>query len=197
MIQEQPKWCYKPVEVPNLIEIQEELKKILYVKQPSFDEMTVPNIFYVPVKRDEIESTCPLYTKYIESTGLLDRWEFSLLSIIVGNKPERSEKGIHIDTANWQYRCYGLNLPIINCEGTYTVWYEGTLNDNPVDTSIQRLQSAKFLRTDLPHHEIARIESCNPAWVNVTIPHVPINMHGKPRAAISARFTPEVHEYFV
>lgn len=197
MITEQPKWCYKSVEVLNLKIIQDELLPLVYLKLPEFNNIVEPNIFYIPVKRTEIELFSPLYVKYIESIGLLDRWEFSLISVIIGNNFQRSEESIHVDTTNWQYRCYGLNIPIINCEGTYTVWYSGTLKEDKAGSDDVRLQSAKLLRTDLPYQEIDRLEACNPAWVNVTIPHTPVNIHGKPRAVISARFTPEVHDYFI
>ena len=194
MSEEKPTWCYKSVTVLNLLEIQNELKQILYKIMPEFDNYNSTIIKYIPLERKDIEPYCPLYTEYIKSLGLIDRWNFSLLSIIANSSKEYSENNIHVDTENWQYRCYGLNLPIVNCEGTYTVWYEGSLEDNNATADNQRLKSARFLRTDLPYHEIARIESSNPAWVNVSIPHVAMSTHGKPRAAFSARFNPEVHD---
>lgn len=191
ILSEPPNWLYKLVEVKNLEKIQKELIPILYKFNPYFN-IPQPKIGYTPIERKEIEEFSPTYVDYIKSLGLLDRWIFSLI-ITVSNI---SEESIHVDTQNFNYRCYGLNLPLINCENTYTVWYEGTLDQTPVETENKRLKSSRYIDKSLPYHEIGRLEVTQPAWVNVCIPHKPENNNQKPRAVISARFTPEVHDIF-
>ena len=186
-LQKKPDWLYKLVDVANLEQIQKELVPILYNKYPTFD-IPSETIKYVPVARNEIELNAPAYTNYIKSLGLINKWTFSLI-IIVSNI---SEENIHVDHTDYNQRCYGLNLPLINCEDTYTVWYNATLeNESPTD--IKSLQNARNIKTDLPYNEIGRLEVSNSAWINVSIPHVAENKKDKPRALISARFNPEVH----
>jgi hypothetical protein len=187
---EQPDWLYKTITVDNLAQIQKELLTVLYSKVLDFDTPK-ETIRYVPVSRSDIEPYAPAYVEYIKSLGLLHKWTFSLI-IIVSNI---SKENIHIDHIDYNQRCYGLNMPLINCEDTHTVWYNGTI-EHISPTDIPSLTNARNINTDLPYNEIGRLEASNPAWVNVSIPHVGINNKDKPRALISARFNPEVHELF-
>ena len=200
MIHERPSWCCRPVQIKNLMDIVPQLRTLLYKIKPDFGNLKNGQIMYIPVERKLIDHDCPLYSKYIESLNLLDRWEFSLISVIGPRDTDldmdKLFNKIHVDTTNWNYRCYGLNIPIINCENTYTVWYEGTIDETEIKTDKNRLRSAKNLVPGSRYVEIHRHESSVPAWINVSIPHMPLNYHNKPRAVISARFTPEIHEYF-
>jgi hypothetical protein len=191
ILSEKPSWLYKLVTIEKLEQIQKELVPLLYKFNPHFD-IPQDKIGYLPIEKKDIEKFAPTYVEYIDSLNLLDRWTFSLI-ITVSNI---SEESIHVDTQNYNYRCYGLNLPLINCENTYTVWYEGTLDQTPVETLNPRLKSSRYIDKNLPYHEIGRLEVTNPAWVNVCIPHKPENNNTKPRAVISTRFTPEVHDIF-
>ena len=42
--------------------------------------------------------------------------------------------------------------------------------------------------------EIERLDASQPAWVNTSIPHRPVSTHTRPRAILSARFNPELHD---
>jgi hypothetical protein len=190
-LEKRPDWFYKILEIDNLEQIQKELVSILYSKCPDFDIPT-DTIKYIPILKTEIEPHAPLYTNYIKSLGLLHKWKISLI-VIVSNI---SKENIHIDHTDYNQRCYGLNLPLINCEDTYTVWYDAVL-ENKSPPNAGSLYNARNIRTDLPYHEIGRLEVSNPAWINVGIPHVGENKKDKPRAIISARFSPEVHERFI
>lgn len=185
-----PRWTYKPIEVDNLEAIQEELLPLLYREFPDFD---TGRPTFIPVFRDKIEPCCPLYVKFIESTGLIDLWEYSAFISAIAAKPFP----IHVDSLDWKERCYGLNIPVINCKDTFTVFYDA---DAEIETESRfspddLIKPARLLKTPgVWPAEIDRFPSTQPAWINLRIPHAPRSRHNNPRAIISARFTPEIHD---
>ena len=197
-----PSWFYKPIHIENLEAIQQELLTVLYKKIPNFeDEPPVPltekyqqkvSSFHY-TSREEIEPYAPLYTEFIRSLGLLDKWFASPIVTAY----YQFKFPIHIDNADWFTNCYGLNIPIINCEDTYTVWYDADIEYNKPfqsksDTDIKSV--TRLIKPNTPYTEIARWHMKDPAWINVSIPHAPVTYNKKPRAAISARFIPEIHD---
>jgi hypothetical protein len=181
-----PKWLYKPIEVENLKEIQREIIPIIYKKIPNF--FTAEPQF-IHIMRDEIEPFAPLYTEFIKKFGIIEQWHWC--AIITTNLG--IDFDIHVDSTDWETRCYGLNLPMVNCEGTHTVWYDAEIESPFFDEndfrSVARVQKANTIAT-----EIGRWDMSKPAWINTSIPHRPESTHRRPRAIISARFDPELHE---
>lgn len=181
-----PKWLYKTIEVNNLRAIQAEILPIVFKKIPNF--MTDRPQF-MHVMRDEIEPFAPRYTEFIKQHGDIDKWYWS--AIITTNLGVDFD--IHVDSTDWKTRCYGLNIPIINCDNSYTVWYdaeiEGKLYDESDFRSVVRIQKPNTVA-----NEIGRLDTSQPAWINTSIPHRPESTHKRPRAIISARFDPELHD---
>lgn len=186
---EKPNWLYKPVSVDNLEAIQVELLPILYNVIPDFDN-AFPTFKFI--SRNEIEKSAPLYSKFIESFGILDKWERSV--IVTTNFDHKFP--IHVDHLDWKARAYGLNIPLINCDDTYTVFYDAEINMMPVNNKAHPENFARIIKKNSIATEIGRFPSSQPAWVNNSIPHTPVSKHNKPRALISARFEPEVHYLF-
>jgi len=187
---EKPSWFYKPLQIENLEAIQKELLTVLYKKIPNFENS--PPFFHY-TSREEIEPDAPIYTEYIKSLGLLDKWIAS--PIITTNYHYKFP--IHIDNPNWHEMCYGLNIPVINCEDTYTVWYDAEINyDKPFqsENDTQTKSVARLIKPGSSSTEIARWHMKDPAWINISIPHAPMSNHNKPRALFSARFSPEIHD---
>ena len=182
-----PLWRYKPITVDNLEAIQAELLPILNREYPAF-ETGKPTFCFV--LREKIEPFAPLYTKFIDSFGILDRWHYSAFITITAdyNFP------IHVDSLNWQSRCYGLNIPLINCEDTYTVFYDVEIESEDVFGKSDPMNSSRIIKKDTIATEIDRMPASQPAWVNTSIPHTPVSLHNRPRAIISARFRPELHD---
>lgn len=189
MILKKPTWLHKPISVDNLEAIQEEMLPILYREIPNFDTAEPTFCF---VLRPKIEKFAPLYTKFLESFGLLNRWYYSAFVTTNGDH----KFSIHVDSLEWKTRSYGLNLPLINCDGTYTVFYDAEIETKPEYDANNPVNSARLIKKDTTGTEIFRFPASQPAWVNTTIPHAPVSTHTKPRAIISARFNPEVHELF-
>jgi hypothetical protein len=185
---EKPSWFYKPIHVEKLEIIQKELATLVYNKIPDSDN-SVSN--FIIVQRKEIEPIAPVYTKFIESLGLLDRWARS--SIVTTNN--HIPFPIHIDNANWLAQSYGLNIPVINCEDTYTVWYDVELESKPNSlVATDAKGQNRIAKRRAPSTEIARWHMKDPAWINVSIPHRPVSNHGRFRAVVSSRFEPELHD---
>ena len=181
-----PKWLYKPIEVENLKEIQREIIPIIYKKIPDFFKAEPQ---FIHIMRDEIEPFAPLYTEFIKKFGVIEQWYWC--AIITTNLG--LDFNIHVDSTEWEKRCYGLNLPIINCEGTYTVWYDAEIESTFFDDADFR-SVARIKKPNTDATEIGRWDMSNPAWINTSIPHRPESTHKKPRAIISARFDPELHD---
>jgi hypothetical protein len=197
---ERPSWFYKPIHIENLEEIQKELKIILYKNFPNLRDAP-PQFIYSG--REKIEPFAPLLTEYVKSIGLLDEWYAA--HIITTNYHYKFP--IHIDDPNWYRNCYGLNIPIMNCEDTYTVWYDTEIGDDSCFDTSNPLNVAKLIKSSeppahdlsnwkdnianwkgVPSTEIARYHMKGPAWINVSIPHAPVSNHKKFRAVISLRF---------
>jgi len=182
-----PEWRYRPITVDNLEAIQEELIPILHREYPDFNTGKPTFCF---VLREKIEPYAPLYSKFIESFGILDRWHYSAFITITAdyNFP------IHVDSLHWQSRCYGLNIPLINCEDTYTVFYDAEIETETFFEDTNPINSSRIIKKGAIATEIDRMPASQPAWVNISIPHTPVSLHNKPRAIISARFRPELHD---
>ena len=187
MIIPQPTWCFKPVDIPNLATIQSEFQAIL-------PELIVTEVQYkyFHIDRDRIESKVPSYVEFLKSIGLLDRWNYSALIVTTSDE----EFPIHVDAMDWTSRCFALNLPIQNCDDSYTVWYDTKINPDPIpgdETSNRSLARICYHENAI---EVCRMPASMPAWINISLPHRPVTEHNKLRAIISARFKPELHDYF-
>lgn len=182
-----PTWLYKPVHIDNLENIQIELSKFIYSIDKDFDTKSTDFIF---VTKFRMASHTPLLCKLIRSMGLFSRW----IGCGISSNNHGENLRIHVDQFDWTTVCYGLNIPVMNCEDSYTVWYDAELLDeNPSDDK-PAYNNAPIIKPGTTPIEIGRWAVKNPAWVNVSIPHCSVTEHNKPRALISARFDPEVHD---
>jgi hypothetical protein len=186
MYQTNPKWLYKPIEIENLKEIQTEMLPIIFKHIPDF-ALAAPNFYHIFPK--DIAPYAPNYVKCLKDIGVYDNWYVS--AVVTTNRGITAP--IHIDDRNWKRQCYGLNIPIVNCEGTYTVFYDSETNEPIFEKGDNRDTAYAQTRNTLAT-EIGRWDMSKPAWINVSIPHQAVSTHMKPRAIISARFEPELHE---
>jgi hypothetical protein len=94
----------------------------------------------------------------------------------------------HIDTLD-----VGLNIPLYNCDDTYTVWYDAKILDQPFpDHVIGSALVEKARIVDKKNAvEIGRVEANRPLWLNTNVAHRPETHHDKLRMAASIRFYPE------
>ena len=163
-----------------------------------------PNIFgdrgftFTYADQDILRAEAPAYTDYLKSLGLYDRW---VKSVLIGTLGEQRIKDspIHVDSEDWQTRCYALNIPLINCEDSHTVWYDVKDYDEDAysgdDQTSKGYKTARGFKPETST-EIGRLATITPAWVNVSVPHRAENANSDLRLIISTRFWPEVHDYF-
>lgn len=182
-----PLWFFKPIDVENLRQLQQELLPVILKKVPNI--LTIPNDF-IRIWPEEIIPYAPNYVDFIKKNGIYSRWREC--AIIITNKG--IEFPIHVDSHDWKDLCYGLNIPIINCDKTHVVWYDAEI-ESEIDPADQNYRdTARRQKENTNAKEIARMEISQPAWVNTSIPHRPVSTHRSPQILLSARFNPELHE---
>lgn len=128
---------------------------------------------------------------FLEKYNLFNRWKNTGISVIESN----SSLQIHTDSI-LQNRIYALNIPIENCENSYTVWYQKKNNLSPKFFYYNTNDGPILYFNYEPENvnEIDRIESKYPVFVNVKEPHKGESFNQNKRILISLRFTPELTE---
>ena len=94
----------------------------------------------------------------------------------------------HIDTLD-----VGLNIPLSNCDDTFTVWYDAKILDQSFPKHVigsPLVENARIVDKKNAV-EIGRVESNRPLWLNTNVAHRPETHHDKLRMAASIRFYPE------
>ena len=171
---------YKTLNISNLDQIKKELYDVIQKDLSGFNAGDTVLI----------KEQCPSLRDYLQKINLLDRW--SDTGVVVLNN---SSLSIHSDSLNPK-RVYALNIPISNCENSYTIWYKVKDGVKPI---IDKYGGPKKMVYSFQYpaegvEKIDRMESSNPAFVNVKVPHSGISFSDSPRCLISLRFTPNITE---
>jgi hypothetical protein len=185
-----PDWLYYKANVTfdNLKEIQTELFNI-FVKCTGLDTNTLDSSFNltidIPMIREQGTSLMSLL-KSIE----LDEY---LESIAFISARKETDFPIHVDgTVD-----FALNIPVLNCENSYTAWYYskiGNLNVEPkAYGQIDDYSNSVALLCDASQAtEITRIDANIPHWININVPHRPIVLGEGFRINASLRFSSKI-----
>lgn len=183
-----PNWNWLKVEVNNLYEIQQELLPLIDHVIP--DWSTSPATFK-HIDIEYIKKLSPAYVKLLSKLNLLDRLTASAIITTQG----QNTIPIHTDWVDYRIRSFAFNIPLKNCENSYTVWYKAkTPKPNTGDRSDGKDQTLFY--DDEGAVEIDRMNATTCAFVNVYRPHRPITLHDNFRAILSSRFYPELWDYF-
>ena len=185
-----PDWLYHSPALDNdaLPAIQKELIKLyLFVKDRSMVPLTStffpyggPNL----KERKHVFDSCPVLEQELLRLKLLDKFFFvGFVSVDAGK-----EFPPHVDD-----RVVGLNIPLLNCADTYTVWYDAKVLDQPFPDYVIGSAFANRARISDQKHavEIGRTEANRPLWVRTNVTHRPETYHDKFRLAAGIRFNPE------
>jgi hypothetical protein len=171
---------YKTLDISNLDQIKKELNNAIQKNTFGFSA----------VDTNTIKESCPSLTEYLQKINLLDRWKDT--GMVVLNNTSLS---IHSDSLDPQ-RIYALNIPVSNCKNSYTIWYKANKGVIPIINKYgepkKMVYSFQYKSEDV--EEIDRMESSNPAFVNVKVPHSGISFNNSVRCLISLRFVPNVTE---
>lgn len=172
-------WLYSRINIPNLQDIRDELilahtvmnDRNLGVRRSAL----YTNFFAV-----DLQPHVPKLAEFLHSHNLLHRLQRCMFVNADVNVPNR----IHIDSTN-QSVLYSLNIPLIDCAGTYTAFYEA------LDVVPSRNGSYLLAVDESTAVEIGRVECTLPVLVNTSIPHVGIS--DRPlRQMACIRFYPEL-----
>ena len=181
-----PDWLYHraKLNVDQLPVIQKELLKLfLFTKK---DVLVTYTSTFVEIGYQQLmQDTCPTLMQELKHLEIYDRFfVISFISVEATQEfPPHVDVGVNI----------ALNIPLINCEGTYTVWYDGQLKNKGLPDYAIGSEIAKISRVADPRSvkEIDRCDASIPHWINVNILHRPETHHEKLRVAASVRFNPE------
>ena len=183
-----PNWTYKPIDIPSLDLISSELLNIVPDFIGDIDTLD-PDFIYI--EKSKVRHRLPHCREWLQSLEIEDRWKY--VAFITGNNGQSLP--IHVDAIDWASRTYALNVPVLNCAGSFTVFYDAAINENTLYDSVDPRNSAYWCDQSTAS-EIDRVEANSPCWINISKPHQPVIHHDRPRILASFRFSPEVHDLF-
>ena len=180
-----PDWLYlQPnIDADALDTIKKELIKLSAVDRPN--NLVKYTSTFAAADLDLTHKLCPTLIQELERLQLLKDFCFVAFISVVGQK----EFPPHVDVGT----DVGLNIPLVNCEGTYTVWYDAKIVDQELPEYAIGSQVAHMARLCDPRTavEIGRCDSTIPYWINTNVPHRPETHHDQFRLAASLRFYPD------
>jgi hypothetical protein len=102
-------------------------------------------------------------------------------------------KSIHVDTGP---SSYSFNLPLFNCDNTYTIFYQSS--KDPILKEYSEMNQIITYRYYDPSFckEIHRIEMNDPYIINIYTPHNIINPNNSYRITFLIRFIKEFDQYW-
>lgn len=178
-----PDWLYHPASIDQLPAVQKELIKLSVITRK--DNLVPYTSTFVEVSNlDLINKTCPVLAQELQRLQLHDTLVFIALISVDCSK----EFPPHVDVGD----DIAMNIPLINCEGTNTVWYSAEIVDKELPKYAIGSEIARQARVCDPRTavEIGRCDSSIPHWINVNVPHRPETHHDQLRLAASLRFFP-------
>ncbi len=190
---QKPTWLYKPVtNVDNLDKIQKEFYRIF----TTFYSDTFNDVGHdiVMIDINIVRKLAPNFVNFLKKLDLYDILDGVALSGSIGEQKEICP--IHIDTKDWQKLSYALNLPIIGCEDSYTVFYQVTESDGVEKTTkVTNRYEGSIGYPDRSSIELARMAANQTAFINISMPHRPVTEHKNLRIVATARFTTDIFDY--
>lgn len=169
---DKPNWCYSYVDIPNLKKIQEELFIARKVCSTPFQN----NPYYINFSKETIQDHIPTVLEYLRDIGVEEKLlKVKFSSILPPGQGFRKVSNIHVDVVDKHFK-HSLNIPIIDCENTYTIWYRGNIRlpdpkMNPFLGANANPMEYFGVVDDHEAKEICRVETVRPMIINTTIPH--------------------------
>jgi hypothetical protein len=164
---------YQYVDIPNL----DEISKQILEKIPDFHKDNSAYKSYSKKYFGEIE----ILKKSVET---LKPWN-EIFDVAVVSTKQNSKLPIHIDYGPVEKIKYSLNIPVYNCEKTYTVFYKIKEGVQPTKKSAGINDYNGYKASDA--EEIDRIYLNKAAFLNTQIPHSAINPTNEPRIILTIR----------
>jgi hypothetical protein len=191
-------WTYQFADFPT--ESWEKYSQELNKLWTAYSKKRIPDsaqFFIVSIENHEttFKTFCPTLYTALKDKDLI-QYIYGVAFLVV---PPGEKTAIHTDSGS-QY--IALNMPVINCEKSYTVWYKTTNKMDPgtkwayvkEDSVLSNDKFENYLSYDSDYFEfnssveIDRVECTRPLWVNYKIPHRPEVEHNNLRILASFRF---------
>lgn len=187
-MRKQIEWLHKEAN----IDIEDCLEELTILKNNIIGDLSKRgNSQFIPVELEEFKQTCNTLFNKINDWGIADR--IAEIAIILQQGDRKYP--IHRDFPSWKMRNIALNLPILNCHDSFTVWYDAELiGQNPAELGDNVYTKHSRKVDEETAIEIGRCISTIPQWINVFVPHAPRVGHQLPRVSISIRFHPELFD---
>jgi len=183
-----PNWYYSYVNIPNLEKIKEEL---LFVRE-NVSPSSLTQIHYSAYFTKDVVDYVPNLYEYLKSVGLHEKLHYILFSAKNAPGTPLQKSNIHIDHIDKRIT-HSLNIPLLDCENTHTVWYKGQVRflvEKVLSSGVKQLKHYALLDEELAT-EMCRVETVRPMLVNTSIPHRGI--HNCPTRILSGiRFLPDL-----
>jgi hypothetical protein len=173
-----------PISIYPLKKIQEDI-----LKHFPWDKLNKgPSLFYIPNNLD-------IFLNIKELNDVLNNLELIsyVRSFAFNVTQPNTVSNIHIDTGE---SCYSFNLPLLNCDNTYTAFYETT--KEPILKEYKAINQIITYRWYDPIFctEIHKIEMNIPHIINIYTPHNIINTNNTHRITFLIRFIKDFDQYW-
>lgn len=190
-----PDWLYYKANITfdNLKEIQNELFNI-FKQCAGQDTDTLDSGFNLTLDIPMIRKQGTHLMSLLKSIELYEYLE--CIAFISARK--ETDFPIHVDGVGPnQVVDFALNIPVLNCENSYTAWYYsaiGNLNMEPkAYGQVDDFSNSLALLCDASlATEITRIDANIPHWINFNVPHRPIVLGEGLRINASLRFNSKI-----
>lgn len=166
---------YKKINIQNQETIIEKIKFFLH--QKNHIESNISG--FIPLNFTEVINHCPeLFVSLLNKK--LKIISVSLYKTINNSNP------VHIDNVKNYYKCR-INIPILNCLGTHTVFYKAT----PISLVDQGHNNVSLIRC-IDEVEVDRVTIDQPTIIRVDQPHkVIMDEQHSPRICLTVRCDPD------
>jgi hypothetical protein len=169
---------YKYLDLPYLEDIKQIIPKYLpelYKKESKFTPES-PEPF----------SKCWQLVKAIET---VTPWE-NVESIVIISCSKDIPFDIHTDNYT---NSYALNIPLLNCENSYTLFYKVKEGESPISKAVEQTHNLPYsFYKDNQVEVIDKMYLHKPAYFNTNVPHKPVTETDGVRLILSVRFHKEV-----
>lgn len=191
-----PEWLHKPANIDpdRLPQIQEELLSLFEDMKQSYlySETTMGFTTETVYTKKELLHKIPILARELNRLKILKY--FNIIGLF-RLKPGLSELPIHIDDPSHTINI-ALNIPVIGCEDSYTVWYDAEIDYNagiPAYASDGKYDpGGRMIKGEAK--EISRVNCSFPSWVNIARPHQGVYTGTTERINASIRFTSGIYD---
>jgi hypothetical protein len=168
---------YKPVDIENLIEIQQEVLKL--IPQNLLDQSSLTYI----ENSKEIFLSIPVLYNFLKSKNMYQ----SVMNIAVNITQGHSQGDIHVDSGPYKH---SLNIPIIGNDNTWINFFKADSDYKVITVENKGKPHHFFKYTDDQCELIHNVETIRPYLLGTKTPHRVINKSDQTRIMLLIRLFP-------